>query len=66
MDGKSTFLTCCDGVDSELRSGVYVSSDEDVGFCSLVCERISYSAVSSSELYLGSLEEVSPKDALTY
>ena len=66
MDGESSFLTCCDGVDSELRSGVNVSANEDVRLSSLVCERISDCAVSSSQLYLGALEQVSPKDALTY
>ena len=66
MDGKRSFLTCCYGVDGELGSGINVSADEDVGFCSLLFERICYSAVSSAEFHLGALKQIAPDDALSY
>ena len=62
MDRDCAFLTCCDCIDSELRSGVNITADEDIGLCGLIGLRISYSTVTTAKFNLGTIEKVTPND----
>ena len=55
-------MACGNGVYGELRAGVHVTADKDVGLRGLVCELVSHRSVSAAELDLGALQEISPLD----
>ena len=64
VDRVGTFLTGGNGADGEVRTGVDVAADKDVGFSGLVGPLVGLGRAVAVGLDLGAVEEAAPLDGL--
>ena len=65
VDGDGAFPTSCDGIDSKLGTSVNITANEDVGFCGLIGKAVCDCAITATQFYTASLQQVTPQDTLT-
>ena len=51
VNGLCTFFSGCDCIDCKARSGIDISTNKNIRFCSLISKRICHSSVSSSKFH---------------
>ena len=59
-------LSGSNGVNRKAWACIDITSDENIGLCRLIGDRVSHCPLSSSQLNLGSRQQIPPENGLTY
>ena len=65
MDGDCALFSGCDRINCEFRSGVNISSNEDIRLCCLICNLVSNRIITMPEFNLSTLKKAAPFNCLS-
>ena len=65
VDGDSTLTASSDGIDGKLGAGVHIAANEDIGFRGLIGKAVCNCTISAAQFHLGTLQQITPQNALT-
>ena len=65
MEGLCCFMTFGDSIDDKLRTGIDITTDEDIRISSLISELVGKRIISMPESDFGVFQQIAPDNALS-